>query len=143
MKAQVRGFVRLFGIGGVPRVWSIELYPLHGYTRYDAPRSPYDACVVAWGGVAAQGAIALPLILYTVFFGFTSIGPLNAILAVFGYLSVVIAIHNLIPVGRLDGATAWRLLPHLWRRWWFARRRADPLSGNERGGEGSKGGWVP
>jgi putative copper export protein len=29
-------------------VWSIELYPLHGVTRYDAPRSHYDACVVAW-----------------------------------------------------------------------------------------------
>lgn len=28
-------------------VWSIELYPFHGFTRFEAPQTRYDACVVA------------------------------------------------------------------------------------------------
>jgi Zn-dependent protease len=116
-------------------VWSIELYPLHGLTRYDAPHSHYDACVVAWGGVLAQLAVALPLFLWAAIFGFTSVGVLNAIIAIFGYLSLVLAVFNLMPVPRLDGALAWQIVPYLWqrRRWvrWGAkgqelRRRKPP-----------------
>jgi hypothetical protein len=35
-------------------VWSIELYPVCGITRFDAPYSRYDHCMMAWGGVLAQ-----------------------------------------------------------------------------------------
>ena len=97
-------------------VWSIELYPLHGFTRYDAPHSHYDACVVAWGGVLAQFAVGLPLVLWAAIFGFTSVGVLNALIAIFGYLSLVLAVFNLMPVLRLDGVLAWQIVPHLWRR---------------------------
>ena len=123
-------------------MWSVELYPLHGYTRCDAPRTQYDACVVAWGGVLAQGAIALPLVLYTSIFGFTAFGPLNALLAVFGYLSVVIAVFNLIPLGRLDGVIAWRIVPYLWRNRRAGRRRSHVLEDHRQESRGDKGGWV-
>jgi len=119
-------------------VWTIELYPLHGWTRVDAPRTQFDACVVAWGGVAAQAAVAVPLILYTAIFGWPPFGPINALLAVFGYLSVVIAIYNLVPVGRLDGVLAWQIVPLLWRRWRRSRRRRHPGQASGRKG----GGWV-
>src|SRR6267378_4871330 len=34
-------------------VWSIELYPIWGITRFDEPYSRYDHCIIAWGGVVA------------------------------------------------------------------------------------------
>jgi Zn-dependent protease len=122
-------------------VWSIELYPFHGLTRYDAPRSQYDACVVAWGGVLAQLAVGVPLVLWSVVFGFTTIGVVNAIVAIFGYLSLVWVALSLLPVAPLDGALAWKILPHLWRRRrWLRPRTKRPDVDREK--RLSKGGWV-
>src|ERR1700759_3108565 len=42
-------------------VYAIELYPIHGLCRFDLPYSKFDHCVIAWGGVLAQAAVALPL----------------------------------------------------------------------------------
>ena len=120
-------------------VWSIELYPLHGVTRYDAPRSHYDACVIAWGGVLAQLAVAVPLVLGSAVFGFTAVGVVNAIIAIFGYLSLLWVALNLIPVARLDGALAWQILPYLWRRRRWLRSGPKRPEGGKRM---SKGGWV-
>jgi len=122
-------------------VWSIELYPLHGLTRYDAPRSHYDACVVAWGGVLAQLAVAVPLVLWSVVFGFTAIGVVNAIIAMFGYLSLLWVALNLMPVARLDGAIAWQIVPYLWRRRRWLRSGPERPEGDRRK-RLSKGGWV-
>ena len=121
-------------------VWSIELYPLHGLTRYSAASTRYDTCVVAWGGVLAQLAVALPLVAWTTFVGFTSVAIVNGLLALFGYFSAVIAAFNLLPFSRLDGAIAWQILPILWRRFGLRRTRPpSPLAGRGR----SKGGrWV-
>ena len=122
-------------------VWSIELYPLHGVTRYAATSSPYDDCIVAWGGVLAQLAVALPLILWATFVGFTRIGAVNAVIAMFGYFSAVIAVYNLLPFGRLDGATAWRIVPLRWRRRIGNGTRTRPEQvGNKR--RTHKGDWV-
>jgi len=123
-------------------VWSIELYPFHGLTRYAAPQTHYDACVVAWGGVLAQFAVALPLILLAAFFGFTSIGIVNGVIAVFGYLSPVVAVFNLMPVHRLDGATAWQIVPHLWRRVRGWRTAAARQKSSIKRPPRPKGGWV-
>jgi Zn-dependent protease len=127
-------------------VWSIELYPLHGFTRFSAPRSHYDTCVIAWGGVLAQAAAAVPLILFASVFGFTSIGPLNMVIALFGYLSAVIAAFNLLPVHRLDGATAWQILPYLWHRRRPSRRPIGHPPGRalarSRKGKVEEGPWL-
>jgi Zn-dependent protease len=122
-------------------VWSIELYPFHGITRFAETASRYDACVVAWGGVLAQLAVAVPLVLWAHFMGFTRIGAVNAFIAMFGYFSAVIAVFNLLPVGRLDGATAWRIVPLLWRRRSAARARsaATEAAGRQRT---RKGDWI-
>jgi len=51
-------------------VWSIELYPIWGITRFDEPYSRYDHCIIAWGGVVAArlpgvAAYVLQTIIFT------------------------------------------------------------------------------
>src|SRR5690348_4368803 len=43
-------------------VWSIELYPIWGVTRFSEPYSRFDACLIAWAGVAAQAIVGIPLV---------------------------------------------------------------------------------
>ena len=83
-------------------VWSIELYPFWGITRFEVPYSPADHCVVAWGGIVAQTIVAVPIIVLTETFGYTRFQPLNALLAAFGFFSLFVAMFNLIPVPPLD-----------------------------------------
>jgi len=103
-------------------VWSIELYPVWGITRFSEPYSRFDHCVIAWGGVMAQVMVAAPIVVLTETFGYTRFQPLNAMLAIFGFFSVFVAAFNLIPAAPLDGAIAWGLLPAL-----FKRSRARPV----------------
>jgi membrane-associated protease RseP (regulator of RpoE activity) len=97
-------------------VWSIELYPLWGITRFGEPYSRYDLCIIAWGGVVAQALIAVPLIVWTELFGYTRFQAINAILAIFGFFSLSTVVFNLLPIRPLDGAIAWGLLPALFKR---------------------------
>src|SRR5580704_18476759 len=64
------------------KVFSIKLYPIFGVTYFEAPWSRLDHCIIAWGGVIAQAAIAIPLILWVEVFGFTRFAPLNAVFAI-------------------------------------------------------------
>ena len=97
-------------------VWSIELYPLWGITRFNEPYSSRDHCIIAWSGVVAQALIAIPLIVGVKVFGYTPYQPVNAALAILGFFSMSMAAFNLLPVRPLDGAIAWRLLPTLLKR---------------------------
>ncbi len=97
-------------------VSSIELYPLWGITRFDEPYSGFDYCVIAWGGVAAQALIAVPLIVWVEVFGYTRSQPVNAVLAILGFFSLSIAVFNLLPIRPLDGAIAWGLIPAIFKR---------------------------
>ena len=94
-------------------VFEVELYPIFGITRFETPWSRRDHCVIAWGGVLAQFAVSVPLIMLIVVFGYTRINALNAALAILGPFSLGIALFNLLPLAPLDGATAWRFLPAL------------------------------
>lgn len=96
-------------------VWSIELYPVWGITRFSEPYSRFDACVIAWAGVAAQGIVSVPLVAWVEVFGYTHFEPVNAVLAILGFFSLGIAALNLLPVPPLDGAIAWALLPALFK----------------------------
>jgi len=102
-------------VGG-ESVLSIELYPMHGRTWYVAPSRAYDTYVIAWGGVLAQLLVALPIVAWLTVFGFTRANGINAVLALFGYVNAWFAAMNLLPIAPLDGALAWRIVPHLWRR---------------------------
>ena len=97
-------------------VWSIELSPVWGITRFSEPYSRFDHCVIAWGGVVAQAIVATPVFILSETFGYTRFQPLNAMLAIFGFFSLFVAAFNLIPAPPLDGAIAWGLLPALFRR---------------------------
>ena len=100
------------------KVWSIELYPIFGFCRFEEPWSRLDRCAIAWGGVVAQAVIGIPLVAWVEVFGYTRFGPINAVLAILGFYSLCVAAFNLIPVRPLDGATAWGLVPA-----WLARRQ--------------------
>src|ERR1041385_5381819 len=70
------------------RVFSIELYPIWGITRFEVPWSRFDQCVIAWGGVLAQAVIGVPLALFIAVFGYTNIDTVNVVLALFGGISL-------------------------------------------------------
>jgi Zn-dependent protease len=93
------------------RVWSIELYPIWGITRFNEPYSHFDQCVIAWGGVVAQAIVAVPLLIWAETFGYTRFQAVNAILAILGFFSLGVAAFNLLPIRPLDGAIAWGLFP--------------------------------
>ncbi len=83
---------------------------------FSDPYSRYDHCVIAWGGVAAQAIVAVPLIAWVEIFGYTRFPPVNAALAILGFFSLSTGAFNLLPIRPLDGSIAWRLLPALLKR---------------------------
>jgi hypothetical protein len=98
------------------RVLDIRLYPVLGLTHFDTPWSRFDHCVIAWGGVLAQAVVALPLVVWVSIFGYTSIGVINAVFAILGFVSLGIAAFNLLPFEPFDGAIAWGIIPETWKR---------------------------
>jgi Zn-dependent protease len=108
------------------RVIAIEIYPFHARCIYE-PYVAFDTIVVAWGGFLAQVIVGLPLAAYVMAFGYTRFEPLNAVLAVVGFLGPAIGALNMIPVAPLDGHRAWRVLPVL-----FSRLRRRPTKTPQR-----------
>jgi stage IV sporulation protein FB len=106
------------------QVECIKLYPIHGICCFQMPWSRYDHCVIAWGGVVAQAAVALPLVAWIAVFGYTRFAAVNAVLAILGAFSLLVAVYNLVPVGRLDGTIAWGLIPEFIKR--VRSRRKKP-----------------
>ena len=98
------------------QVLSMELYPLLGFVCFQEPWSRYDSALIAWGGVAAQAVVAVPLVIFVTIFGFTRSDAVNVAMGILGYYSLLTAAFNLIPVRPLDGAKAWYLIPELVKR---------------------------
>ena len=98
-------------------VYRIEIYPIHGLCRHEGAEFPLDAAVIAWGGVLAQFAVAVPCILYFKLIGPTPFAALNIPLAIFAFFSPAIAVMNLLPITGLDGKQAWTYFKYR-----FARR---------------------
>lgn len=94
----------------------IEIYPVHGICRFEAPEYPLDAAVIAWGGVLAQFVVAVPLIVFLKTFGYPNIAGLDIVLAIFAFVSPAIALFNLLPVAPLDGKVAWSYFRHRFGR---------------------------
>jgi Zn-dependent protease len=93
------------------KVLSVKLYPIFGLTYFETPWTRFDHCVIAWGGVLAQLVVALPLVAWVAVFGYTRFEAINAVLAILGFISLAIALFNLLPFSPLDGATAWGIIP--------------------------------
>jgi len=108
---------------------SIRLYPFFGLAVFTQPYSRYDYSRIAWGGVAAQAVISVPVLLYLAIFGFTRWDSFNIVLGIFGYYSAFVAACNLLPIPPLDGAAAWGLIPELISRARQRRRLNKFLSG--------------
>jgi len=100
------------------QAFSMALYPIFGLARFEAPDSRIDRALIAWGGVLAQMAVAIPLTIYVVLAGYTRFEPLNAALVILGSYSLCAAAFNLLPVPPLDGSRAWDLIPA-----WFEQKR--------------------
>lgn len=95
------------------RAPDIHLSMIHGLCAYDAPGTPRHEALVAWGGVLAQLAVALPLLALAQVPAIASLSFMGTLVAVFGYFSLAMVALNLVPARGLDGAKAWRLLPIL------------------------------
>jgi Zn-dependent protease len=99
-------------------VFSIEIYPIFGVTRFGTPWSRLDHCLIAWAGVLAQAVIAIPLVIWIAIFGYTRFEVVNMLFVILGFFSLAVAVVNVLPIPSLDGATAWGIFPAL-----LARRR--------------------
>ena len=79
--------------------------------------------LIAWGGVAAQLAVAVPILIVATVFDQQDFGYAAPAIAFLGYVNALIALVNLAPAPGLDGHIAWRAVPLLWRRTAAGKRR--------------------
>jgi Zn-dependent protease len=105
---------------------SIHVAFLHGYCTHDMPYNETDHVLIAWGGVAAQLAVAIPILIVATIFDRQDFGYAAPAIAFLGYVNVLIALVNLAPAEGLDGHIAWRAVPLLWRRTTTGSRRRKP-----------------
>ena len=111
------------------RAPDIRLSFIHGVCEIDGPDSHRDDVFIAWGGVLAQLAVAVPLIALEQVHGVMR-QPLAAIvIAGFGNFSLLVVLLNLMPIRGLDGAKAWGIVPLLWRDM-RGRRAAKKAAGD-------------
>ncbi len=94
---------------------NITIAFLHGVCQYQQPDNLKDEATIAWGGVLAQLAVAIPLIVLSQTTPLGTLPPVAIVVSAFGYFSLTMALMNLAPARGLDGATAWRLIPTLVR----------------------------
>jgi Zn-dependent protease len=107
------------------RTYDIYLGFVHGLCSHEAPLNEKHECIIAWGGVAAQLAVAIPLILVAHMTSIARVPGLGPVISLLGYTSAMVAAINLAPIRGLDGEKAWRLIPVL-----LAERRKPRRSGN-------------
>jgi membrane-associated protease RseP (regulator of RpoE activity) len=93
------------------QVYAIELYPIFALTKFETPWSRFDHALIAWGGVLAQAVVAIPIVLWIKFFGYTPFELVNEALVICGLVSLAIAAFNLLPFKPLDGSMAWQIFP--------------------------------
>lgn len=113
---------------GVEGLW---LAAVHGRCEFQSPDTPWEHSLIAWGGIAAQLAVAVPLIAFDSVWH-RSLGILAPVALILGYYSCVTVIFNLLPLKGLDGRLAWRIIP-LMRQRLKARRVVRDALGRGRG----------
>ena len=93
------------------QAFSIALYPVFGLASLERPDSRFDRAVIAWGGVAAQILVAIPVMAYVFMVGYTRFPAVNAVLVLWGAYSLCAVVFNLLPIPPLDGSVAWKIIP--------------------------------
>jgi Zn-dependent protease len=76
-----------------------------------------DHVLIAWAGVLAQLAVAIPILTIAAVFPNHDLGYLGPAIVFLGYVNLIFALVNLAPGAGLDGTTAWRVIPLLYARW--------------------------
>jgi Zn-dependent protease len=92
------------------RPLDIHLGLIHGRCTYEAPYNLRDDCIIAWGGVAAQIVVAIPLIVLHQTTPLDQMPLTGPVVTFLGYISVIMALFNLMPVMNLDGVKALQLI---------------------------------
>jgi Zn-dependent protease len=97
------------------RVLQITVHAMGGECWGQGHVTPTQDAVVSWGGVWAQGLLALAV------WGWTLMVPPSTKMAfdlvdMFTHYNLYNAAFNLLPVPPLDGSKAWKLIPLLWKR---------------------------
>jgi Zn-dependent protease len=103
------------------RVLRLDILPFGGECAYDNVISLISHSVIAWGGVLAQGIL---FALATLVLRLGVVPPHSAWRELAGVLlsgNLILIAFNLLPIGSLDGARAWKLFPLLVRRFRFRR----------------------
>ena len=95
-------------LGYRPREIYLGLF--HGYCTLDAPDNLRDECIIAWGGVLAQLVVAVPLIVLNQTTPLAQLSFTGPIVAFLGFISLIFALVNLLPIRNLDGIKAWQLI---------------------------------
>ena len=103
------------------QVVSIQVAMFHGRCTHEAADYEWDDVAIAWGGVLAQLAVAIPAFVLTAALARVDLGPFALALAILSRVNLTVALLNLIPAPGLDGGKAWRVIP-LARDWWSSRR---------------------
>jgi len=93
----------------------IRLSFIHGVCEVDGPDTRRDAIAIAWGGVLAQLAVAVPLVALEQIHGVMAQPFVAIVIGAFGNFSLLVVLLNLLPIPGLDGATAWGIVPQAWR----------------------------
>ena len=97
------------------QVYRIDLGLIHGVCHYENPYEQKHNSLIAWGGVAMQTAIAVPVLLLAQI-SFVEKSQLLAPVVIFlGYINLLVALFNIAPSKLLDGGEAWRIIPILVR----------------------------
>jgi stage IV sporulation protein FB len=104
--------IRRFGM----RPTAIVIHGAGAECRYVGTASPWQRAVIAWGGVLAQAAILVAVIVPSGLGWLPrSVMGSSFVITIGGYNLFMIA-FNLIPIRPLDGKEAWSLLPLLYLR---------------------------
>lgn len=112
----------------------VDIYPFHGACHFMLPSRAIEHYLVAWGGFAPQ---VILLAIFGVAYIFVIQASSRAIdflappIFVFTWLNLLLLVGNMLPLPKLDGYYAWRLIPAFFNgeaRGYFQFRRRSPAS---------------
>jgi Zn-dependent protease len=107
-------------------VTEVRIGFLHGCCEHEMPDTLLDHVWIAWGGVLAQLAIAIPVLVIGSLTEGIDLGYLSPTIAFLGYFNLLVALLNLAPGPGMDGQIAWRVVPLLRDRI-SARRKTNSV----------------
>ena len=93
----------------------IDIGFIHGWCHHEQAYDDKHDSLIAWGGVAIQIAIALPVLLLAQIPVIKEINLFAPVVIFLGYINLLLALFNLAPSRLLDGGVAWKIIPILIR----------------------------